>query len=95
MTTLFHPNLYFIFEINANSNLFDFYNNTDNQYNKMLKQKRKRNKKDKNEKEDIINQYYIDELFENYSYDYSQESTSHYNKEITNISKLKQDLMPK
>ena len=53
MTTLFHPNLYFMFEINVNSNLFDFYNNTDNQYNKMLKQKRKRNKKDKKMKKKI------------------------------------------
>ena len=41
MTILFHQNFYFIFEININSNLLDFYNNSDNQYNKMLNKKEK------------------------------------------------------
>jgi len=41
MTILFHQNFDFIFEININSNLLDFYNNSDNQYNKMLNKKEK------------------------------------------------------
>ena len=41
MTILFHQNFNFIFEINTNSNLLDFYNNSDNQYNKMLNKKEK------------------------------------------------------
>ena len=73
----------------------NFYNIEQKSYNIMLKQKRKRNKNENHENQELKNQYNIEELFENYSYDYSQESTSHYNKEITNISKLKQDLMPK
>ena len=41
MTILFHQNFDFIFEINTNLNLLDFYNNSDNQYNKMLNKKEK------------------------------------------------------
>ena len=44
------------------------------------------------EKKDIINQYYIDELYENYSNDNSSKSNSENNKENSNFFKY---LMPK
>ena len=44
------------------------------------------------EKKDIVNQYYIDELYENYSNDNSSKSNSENNKENSNFFKY---LMPK
>lgn len=73
----------------------NFCNIEQKSYNIMLKQKRKRNKNENHENQELKNQYYIEELFENYSYDYSQELSCEYKKEIINFTKLKQDLMPK
>jgi len=44
------------------------------------------------EKKDIVNQYYYDELYENYSNDNSSKSNSENNKENSNFFKY---LMPK
>ncbi len=103
MTSMYQQNFYIQFEINHNkSNIFPstLYNNcclNEHSSKNMLKQKRIRNKKDKHEYQDLIEQYYNDESFENSNYDYSQKSNSEFNKKNDNfnISKLKDDLMPK
>ena len=103
MTSMFQQNFYFNFEINhQKSNLFPstLYNNcclNDNYSKNMLKQKRIRNKKDKHEYQNLIDEYYNDEFFDNSNYDYSQKSNSEYHKnnDDFNISQLKDDLMPK
>ena len=75
-----------------------FNNNSQNPSNKLLKQKRGRNKNEKHEYEDIVEQFYLDDYFDCYNndfYDYSQKSSSEYQKEEINFTKLKNDLMPK